>query len=79
MKLHTCKVGTIPSRIELKYNYKIEVGKIIKWRNENEFQWRDGEIWKVNDEIVYSFSPATLAYDAYNSHPVKAIGLFGTE
>jgi len=50
LKIYNCKVGTLSSQIQLKRNYKIEVGKIIKWRNKDEYQWRDGEIWSVNDD-----------------------------
>ena len=50
MKVYNCKVGTIPSQIQLKRNYKIEVGASIKWRHKGYFHWEDGEIWKVNDD-----------------------------
>ena len=49
-KIYVCKVGTLPSEIRLKHNYKIEVGKQIAYRFEREHNWQEGEIWKVNDD-----------------------------
>ena len=50
MKIYNCKVGTIPSRIILRHNYKIKEGQQIIFRFYNEREWRDGEIWKVNED-----------------------------
>jgi len=49
MKLHNCKVGTIPSRIQLKHNYKIREGIFIVYRFENEHNWKVGQITEVHD------------------------------
>lgn len=48
--IYTCKVGTLPSTIQLKYHYKIEPGKTIVYRFVREHNWRIGEITKVNED-----------------------------
>ena len=51
-KLWSCKEGTIPELIVLRYNYKIREGLRIIYRHENEGQnnWRTGIIWRVNPD-----------------------------
>jgi len=48
--IYICKVGTMPSMVQLKHHYKIEVGKTIIYRFIKEHNWRIGKITKVNDD-----------------------------
>ncbi len=52
----SCKVGTIPERIWLRYRYRIEVGKMILFRRHKfnldgwQHEWTRGRIWRVNPD-----------------------------
>lgn len=38
--IHSCKIGTVPRLVILRYNYKIEIGKKIIYRD-----WQHGSQW----------------------------------
>jgi len=51
VKYYNCKVGTIPSEIVLKHNYKIEIGKFIYFRHSfMANKYHQGVITQVNND-----------------------------
>ena len=57
-KVYPCKLGTIPEFVNLRYNYKLEVGKIVKFKREREGQnqWKDGIIEDVHPSGYFRLS-----------------------
>lgn len=50
-KVYSCKVGTIPASIVLRYNYKIEVNKVIKFSYFYQpGRYLEGRITQVNSD-----------------------------
>lgn len=44
------KIGTIPAMFHLRYNYKLEIGKVVKYKqtHEGRNQYATGVITKIN-------------------------------
>jgi hypothetical protein len=60
VKYHRCKLGTIPSYVQLFRAYKIRVGLKVKFRKKGEYNWREAWIYAVHDDGYFK-----MALDQY--------------
>ena len=47
-KLWPGKVGTIPAAFYLRYNYRLEVGRIVLYKMQDEMRYNRGRIEQIN-------------------------------
>lgn len=52
-RIRPAKVGTQPWLIIFRYNYKIEIGKRIQFREEKDRKWLTGIIDGFNENVIF--------------------------
>lgn len=50
-KIWSAKVGTIPMLIVLRYNYNLEIGNVVWFRDKDQREWHKGRIEDIHTDI----------------------------